>query len=147
MTLTAYPNPSQVISKPSIDLCSSHIKITLGGEVIAVTTESYCVRNPNGSVVYFIPPKDVREELLYASSRHSICEYKGVAGHYHVSTAEKTVHHAVRSFTNPHPSYANIRNYYAFNPGMFDSCEMDGKKVESLKGDLIGHWVVPSDII
>ncbi len=52
------------------------------GETIAETTRAFRVLETSHPPTYYIPPEDVRTELLSAGAGQSICEYKGLAQYW-----------------------------------------------------------------
>jgi uncharacterized protein (DUF427 family) len=60
---------------------SRHVRIEHDGELIAETTDPYLLFEPPLPVRYYVPPQDVRAELLEPSETTSFCAYKGRAAY------------------------------------------------------------------
>jgi uncharacterized protein (DUF427 family) len=70
---------------------SRHVKVTLGGELVAETRRSRLLFETSLPVRHHIPMLDVKMELLDPSDTISRCPYKGVAAYWSVR-AGGTVH-------------------------------------------------------
>jgi uncharacterized protein (DUF427 family) len=69
--------------KKRVDVMLSHrpVRVVLGGEVVAQTSNARFVFETNHPVRYYLPAEDVRMDLLSSTERRSQCPYKGIA-HY-----------------------------------------------------------------
>ena len=73
-----------------IDIVHStrHVRIEHDGEVLADSTDPYLLFEPPLPVRYYLPPEDVRSDLLTASDKRTFCAYKGEA--WYLSHGEDT---------------------------------------------------------
>ena len=64
-----------------IDIVHStrHVRIEHDGEVLAETSDPYLLFEPPLPVRYYLPPEDVRADLLAPSDTRTFCAYKGEA--------------------------------------------------------------------
>ena len=62
-----YPRP------PRVEAVPERLRVVIDGEVIAETTNGFRVLETAGAPVYYIPPADVRMDLLAAGPRRSSC--------------------------------------------------------------------------
>jgi uncharacterized protein (DUF427 family) len=64
-----------------IDIVHSarHVRIEHEGEVLAETSDPYLLFEPPLPVRYYLPPEDVRADLLTPSDKRTFCAYKGEA--------------------------------------------------------------------
>ncbi len=64
-----------------IDIVHStrHVRIEHGGELLAETSDPYLLFEPPLPVRYYLPPADVRADLLTPSDTRTFCAYKGEA--------------------------------------------------------------------
>jgi uncharacterized protein (DUF427 family) len=92
---------------------------------------------------FYLPPDDVREELLVPVSGSSICEWKGVASYF--ALARNPNEPVAWAYCRPRPRFERIRNFYAFYPGRI-ACFVDGERVEPQPGRFYGGWIT-SDIV
>ena len=61
---------------------SRHVEVLLGGAVVASTRNSRMLFETSLPVRYYLPPGDVRLDLLQPSERVSACAYKGQTSRY-----------------------------------------------------------------
>lgn len=60
---------------------SRHARIAVDGVVVAETDRPQVLSENGLPNRYYIPPEQVRRELLEASATHAICPYKGTASY------------------------------------------------------------------
>src|SRR5918997_1670437 len=63
---------------------SRHLKVRVNGEVVAETERPKILFETGLPSRYYIPPEDVRMDLLEGSEKTTRCPYKGVASYYSV---------------------------------------------------------------
>jgi uncharacterized protein (DUF427 family) len=128
-----------------MELSSRHLKVVLGGVVIAESSRTLKMCETSHPPVYYFPPEDVRMDLFAPAGGRSYCEWKGSASYYTISVNRKTVENAAWFYKNPSPRYRELKNYIAFYPRKMDACYVDGEKVQAQPGDFYGGWIT-SDI-
>jgi uncharacterized protein (DUF427 family) len=121
------------------------VRVEAGGEVVADTRRALRVLETSHPPVYYIPPGDVRRDLLRPSSRRTICEFKGVASYHDLVIGERVIRDAAWSYAEPRPGYENLRDHLAFYPGKMDACHVDDERVAAQPGDFYGGWIT-SDV-
>jgi uncharacterized protein (DUF427 family) len=114
-----YPGHS-VSANPS----SAHVKVILGGEVIADTREAIELHESMGQgkktlapVVYYIPRKDVKMDRLVRSAHQTHCPFKGDASYFSVAGGPEN---SVWSYETPYDEMLAIRERLAFYPDKFE---------------------------
>lgn len=132
-----YPRP------PRLEPTSRQIQIMVGGETIAETRRAYRVLETSHPPVYYLPPEDVRVELLSRTPRLTDCEWKGTAAYYTVTVGDRVIAHAAWCYPDPNPAFASIAHYLAFYPSKMDRCLVDGVPVVEQPGDFYGGWITP----
>jgi uncharacterized protein (DUF427 family) len=85
----------------------------------------------------YVPPADVRMDLLEPGPQRSYCEWKGIAFYYDVlgRTAAAWTYH------DPTPAYRALRAHIAFYPGRMDECRLGDEIVQAQPGDFYGGWL------
>jgi uncharacterized protein (DUF427 family) len=83
------------------------------------------------SARYYIPPADVRMDLLEATRTHTICPYKGRASYWSIRIGDKHAKDAVWGYPDPLPDCPRIAGYLCFYPERIDRLEVE---VEPAKG-------------
>jgi uncharacterized protein (DUF427 family) len=88
---------------------------------------------------FYIPPKDVNWGLLSAAPGGSVCEWKGAAQYWSLSSDPKSG--AVGwSYPDPTPAFKRIRDYVSFYPAAL-ACYVSGERVRAQAGQFYGGWV------
>lgn len=64
-----------------------HVRIELDGETVAESRDVVTLFETGLPTRYYLPPEDVREDLLRPSDSHTGCPYKGTASYWTVRTA------------------------------------------------------------
>lgn len=134
-----YPRP------PSVEASNRRVRIVVDGSVIADTRRAVRVLETSHPPGWYIPPEDVRMDLLRPTSRQSACEFKGEASYYHVSAGGRDRREAAWTYTAPLPGYEAIAGYIAFYPGRVDEAWVDDERVMPQAGDFYGGWIT-SDV-
>jgi len=73
---------------PRIEADARHIVICVGGTVIADTMAALRVLETASPPTFYLPPSDVRMELLRPASGAFRCEWKGTAQYWSVRTQD-----------------------------------------------------------
>jgi mRNA-decapping enzyme subunit 2 len=85
---------------------------------IADTNSAYRVLETSHPPTYYIPPKDVRVDLLSTSAaRRTLCEWKGMATYHDLTppgALEPAVNARIWSYPEPTPSFRSIAGYLSF---------------------------------
>ena len=135
-----YPRP------PRLEPTFRHVQVFFGGQVIADTRRAFRILETSHPPVYYVPPEDVRMNLLLPSARHTYCEFKGEASYWTVKVDDRVSQDAAWSYPKPTAKYEALRDYLAFYPSRVDECFVDGEKVQPQAGDFYGGWIT-ADIV
>ena len=130
-----YPRP------PKIEDFNKHIRIIFNGIVIADTNKAKRVLETSHPPVYYLPPEDVKMELLEHADTLSFCECKGTPNYYHLNVSGKHVRYACWYYPAPVPKFAALKNYMAFYAQKMDDCYIDDELVTPQPGKFYGGWI------
>ena len=130
-----YPRP------PRLERATAHLVVVLGGETVAETTDAYRVLETSHPPNYYFPPSDVRADAIVPGKGASFCEWKGRASYWTVRGGDKEAHEGAWSYKSPSPSFAPIREFYAFYATRMDACYVDGELVVPQPGGYYGGWI------
>ncbi len=130
-----YPRPA--VAEPA----AHTLRVEFAGTVIAETKRGIRTLETSHPPSYYLPPEDVRMDLLIPSSHSSFCEWKGKARYYDVVVGDRQARHAAWSYAAPTPAFAMLRGFIAFYPGHMDACFVDGERVTAQPGGFYGGWV------
>ena len=135
-----YPRP------PRIEADLRRIEIRVGNTVIADTTAAFRVLETASPPTFYLPPSDVRVELLRPAPGASRCEWKGTAEYWRVGSEEgERVEHVAWSYADPFADFAELRGHFAFYPARVD-CFVDGERVRAQPGGFYAGWIT-SDVV
>lgn len=135
-----FPRPPRVEASPK------QIQVIFNGVVVAETNRAKRVLETSHPPAYYIPPEDVRMDVLSQTSQASWCEWKGRAIYYSVTVQDRTAPNAAWSYPEPEERYAEIAGYLAFYASKMDECTVDGEQVQAQPGDFYGGWIT-ADIV
>jgi uncharacterized protein (DUF427 family) len=107
--------------------------------MVASSNRTYRVLETTSPPSFYIPPKDVNWELLSTSPGSSICEWKGVAEYWNLSSNTK-LGVVGWSYPDPTPAFKPIRDYISFYPALL-ACYVLGERVCAQPGQFYGGWI------
>jgi uncharacterized protein (DUF427 family) len=136
-----YPRP------PAVLPCERRVRVELAGEVLADSDRALRVIEASHPPTIYIPPEDVREELLAPSeARSTWCEFKGAARYLDAVADGRRFKAIAWSYADPSLGYEALRDHVAFYPGRVDGAWMDDERVQAQRSDFYGGWIT-SDLI
>jgi uncharacterized protein (DUF427 family) len=103
------------------------IRVVVAGIDIADSTAALRVLETAGPPVYYLPPADVRGDLLVPSRHTTFCEFKGDAAYHTLVLPGRTVLNLAWSYPRPLPGYEAIRDHLAFYAGLVDEAWVGGE--------------------
>ncbi len=130
-----YPRPPRLESVPH------RLRVEFAGLVIAATGRGWRVLETSHPPVYYVPPEDVRRDLLVPAAGSSICEFKGRARYWTILAGGRRSEAAAWSYPAPVSAFAPIRDHFAFYASRVDACSIDGEIATAQPGDFYGGWI------
>jgi len=112
------PGPDHPIT---IEPNSRRVIVTLGGKVIADTTDALTLREASYPAVQYIPRKDVDMAVLERTDHASYCPYKGDAAYFSISAGGERSVNAIWTYEAPYDAVAAIEDRLAFYPDRVDA--------------------------
>ena len=106
-----YPRP------PRLDPDSRLVRVVLGDTVIAESHRAIRVLETASPPSFYIPPQDVRTELLTRAPGASLCEWKGSATYWSLCLDGQEIRNVAWSYEQPFVDFASLRGYLSFYPG------------------------------
>jgi uncharacterized protein (DUF427 family) len=131
----SYPRP------PRLERATAHLVVVLDGVTIAETNDAWRVLETSHPPNYYFPPDDVLAGAIEPTSGASFCEFKGRASYWTVRAGDREITEAAWSYKSPSPSFAALRDHYAFYAGKMDACYVDGELVVPQPGGFYGGWI------
>jgi uncharacterized protein (DUF427 family) len=138
-----YPRP------PRVEPVRERIRVIVDGVTIADTTHAFRVLETSHPPSYYLPPEDVRRDLLTANPRASFCEFKGAAsyvdahlpGELTASGRPRTIPSVAWSYQAPAAGYEAIRGHLAFYASRVDEAWVGDERATAQEGDFYGGWI------
>lgn len=123
-----YAHPRDPYHRYDVHRSSRHVVVRAGGALIAESERPAMLFETSVPPRYYLPPGDVRMELLERSERVTHCPYKGAARHWHVAAGDGRVRHAAWTLPEPIGEAVSIAGWYSFYPGKVE-IEVDGGRL------------------
>ena len=113
---------------------SREVRVVVGGQVVAVTTQARFLFETGLPVRYYIPKEDVRTDLLEPSQAKTACAYKGPTSQYwQASAADGSVRDIAWSYEHPAREVAPIAGMISFFNERVDAIYVDGKEMPRVR--------------
>ena len=93
---------------------SRHVKVVIGGQVVAETRKPRLLFETGLRTRYYIPKVDVRMDLLEPTATQTQCPYKGNAVYWSARVGEQVFPDIVWSYPFPIPECMKIQNLLSF---------------------------------
>jgi len=133
-----YPRP------PKLAPDNRLIEVKFGSQAVAVSKRSCRVLETASPPTVYLPPRDIKWDLLSPVEGSSMCEWKGLAKYWGLSS-DPGAGPVGWSYPEPTPAFDKIRDCVCFYPGMI-ACYIDGERVRAQPGKFYGGWVT-SEIV
>lgn len=118
-------HPRDPFKRVDVRRSSRHVRVLIDGEVYADSRRPLLVFETGHPTRYYLPPEDVRLDLMERSETRSLCAYKGEASYWSAPAADDVAWY----YADPLPDNAELRDHVAFF-GEHVDVEVDGEPVE-----------------
>ena len=115
---------------------SRPVEVVLDGTVIASTRRARMLHETDLPTRYYMPPDDVRTDLLVPSATQSRCPYKGEAVYWSARMSDRLVEDVVWSYPRPIAECPRIAGHMCFFNEVVDDIRVDGVSVPKVRT----HW-------
>jgi uncharacterized protein (DUF427 family) len=105
-----------------------HVRVMIGGEVVAETRRPSLLLETGFPVRYYIPMEDVRMELFDPTRTSTRCPYKGTARYWSVRAGGAVRADIVWSYPDPIAKYQKIKDLLCFFDEHVDAIDVDGER-------------------
>jgi uncharacterized protein (DUF427 family) len=109
-----FVHPRDPYKRVDVMPSSRHIRVEIEGVIVAETRRPYLLFETGLPTRYYIPPEDVRMELLEPSPAHTECPYKGSAVYWNVHIGDKIHRNIVWGYPDPIPEAPKIKGLLSF---------------------------------
>jgi uncharacterized protein (DUF427 family) len=131
-----YPRPPRIAPDARL------VVIRAGTVEIARSRRAVRVLETASPPTFYLPPADVRTDLLEPAAGGSRCEWKGEARYWTLVAGGQRLERVGWSYPEPLPGFEAIGDYLSFYPARLD-CTVDGIPVAAQPGGFYGGWVTP----
>ncbi|MET8572157.1 DUF427 domain-containing protein [Streptomyces sp. NPDC004783] len=94
----------------TVEPSDRHVRVVRDGRVLAESDGALVLRETGCPDRYYIPPGDVRLDLLAPSGTHTHCPFKGDASYWSLPDAKDLVW----AYPDPKPEVAQIKDHLCF---------------------------------
>ncbi|MGY0069913.1 DUF427 domain-containing protein [Streptomyces sp. QTS137] len=94
----------------TVEQSERHVRVVHGGEVLAESDQALVLRETGCPPRYYLPPGDVRLDLLTPSDTRTHCPFKGTASYWSRPGSPDLVW----AYPDPKPDVAGIRDHLCF---------------------------------
>jgi uncharacterized protein (DUF427 family) len=91
-----------------------HVEVAVNGTTVAVSDHPVLLDETGLPTRYYLPPEDVRADVLRPSKSETTCPFKGQASYYSVEVDGETFHDLVWRYDTPIPDAAPIAGLLCF---------------------------------
>jgi uncharacterized protein (DUF427 family) len=94
---------------------SRHVRVVAGDELVAQSRRAVLLSETGLPNRFYLPPDDVRTELLELSGTHTVCPYKGTASYRSLRTSSGIIADAAWCYLEPLDGVRAIRGHLCFD--------------------------------
>ncbi|WP_436739088.1 DUF427 domain-containing protein [Streptomyces sp. BBFR102] len=94
----------------TVERAPVHVRLVRGGQVVAESRRPLLLRETGLPVRYYLPPGDVRTDLLAPSETRTVCPFKGTASYWSLPGEPDLVW----AYPEPVEAVAEIRDHFCF---------------------------------
>ena len=130
-----YPRP------PRLERTGRRIRAVAGGVTLADSTRTYRMLETSHPPTYYLPPEDVRMDLLVPGEGTSMCEWKGRAVYWDALIEGQRIAKIAWAYPDPTRAFAELRGHLAFYLPALDAGYVDEEEAEPQPGGFYGGWI------
>ncbi|GAA3487892.1 MULTISPECIES: DUF427 domain-containing protein [Streptomyces] len=108
--MTPLTPPGRKGHRITVEQGTAHVRVVRGGQVLAESRRPLLLHETGLPVRYYLPPEDVRTDLLTPSDTSTHCPFKGDASYWSVPDAADLVW----AYQDPKPEVAAIKGHLCF---------------------------------
>ncbi|UZJ33286.1 DUF427 domain-containing protein [Streptomyces endophytica] len=90
---------------------TDHVRVEIDGRLVAESHRPLRLAETGYPVRYYLPPEDVRMDLLAPSGTHTVCPFKGTASYWSLADGPEDIAWA---YPEPHDGVAQIKDHLCF---------------------------------
>jgi uncharacterized protein (DUF427 family) len=122
-----FVHPRDVHHRVDVLNSSRHVRVAVGGEVVADSHRPRVLFETGLPTRYYLPRMDVRMDLLNQSETVTACPYKGRTVHFDLELGGRAFPDIAWSYPFPIPECPKIENLICFYDERVDTIVVDGE--------------------
>lgn len=124
-----FVHPRDPYKRVDVMPSSRHVKVIIGGEVVADTHQPSLLFETGLPTRYYIPKEDIRMDLLEPTETHTRCPYKGIADYWTVRVGDKVFKDIAWGYQDPIPECPKIKGLVCFFNEKVDAIYVDDELI------------------
>jgi uncharacterized protein (DUF427 family) len=100
----------------SIVQIDAHVEVRLGGQLLAASDRAMKLDETGLPARYYLPPEDVRMDLLRPTTFHTTCPFKGEASYWSLDIDGEIHDGIVWSYQTPTAQATEVKGMLSFYP-------------------------------
>jgi uncharacterized protein (DUF427 family) len=120
-----FGHPRDPFHRVDVVPSSREVRVVVAGETVARTRRALFLFETGLPTRYYIPPTDVRMDLLTPTPTATICPYKGRASYWSLRLGERTIADAAWAYRDPLPECPRIAGHLAFYPDKVERIDVE----------------------
>jgi len=94
----------------TVEQSDERVRVVHDGQVLAESDRPLVLRETGCPPRFYLPPEDVRQDLLTPSATHTVCPFKGTASYWSLPDAADLVW----AYPDPKPDVAAVKDHLCF---------------------------------
>ena len=117
------------------------VRVVLAGVELARSQCAERVLETSHPPTYYLPPQDVRMDLLVPAASSSFCEWKGRATHWDAVIDGRRHERVAWSYGQPSQRFASLAHHLAFYLGALDAGYVGDERARPQPGQFYAGWI------
>ena len=117
------------------------IEVIVDNISIAITNKAIRVIETSHPPTYYIPPEDVKINLLKKNKNNSFCEWKGMANYVDLHLGKIKTLNIGWFYKSPKREFHPIKQYISFYASKAQKCIVNGELIKKQEGEFYGGWI------
>ena len=97
----------------TIEPLGQHVEVRAGATVIATSDDAVLLNETKHRPCWYIPRKDLNQDLISSSETETYCPFKGYASYWHIETEDR-IEDAIWAYLEPYDECLPIADYASF---------------------------------
>jgi uncharacterized protein (DUF427 family) len=109
-----YKHPRDPYHRVDAIKSTRHVRVEINGQTVAESRQPVLLFETGHPTRYYLPPSDVRMDLLTPTATASTCPYKGDASYWTATVGDVELKDIVWSYQSPIPECPKIKGHLSF---------------------------------